>query len=348
VTGESLGLLIEEQRTNLKIRSQEFDTWGQTNTTTQPNVAIAPDGTLTADLVFPSTSSSDVRVSRDTTSGMPSSLYVSTVYAKYAGIQWIQVMEPRGFGVAHFDILNGIVGTQGGGASGSTITPVGNGWFRCSVFTETVSVSNFFRIKLTDANGSTTCTASGIKGVFLWGAQTEAGAFPTSYIPTTTATVTRAADAASMTGTNFSSWYRADEGTLFAEVSYIVQKPNIAIFAVSDGTFNNRIGFSRGGTGNESLFGFNVTSSGVTQVGIGNSAPNSNEDVKLIFAYKVNDFQITTNGVGRATDTSGLIPVVSQARIGDIFGSNSMTGTIKKLAYYPARLTNTELQGLTS
>jgi hypothetical protein len=340
-TGESLGLLIEESRTNRVLDSEDFDNWSKSNITVQSDVAIAPNGTLTADLVFPSTSSSNVYVQKFV-NGNPSSIYLNTIYAKYAGFQWIRVMEAAGNGVAFFDILNGVPGATP--LTTSTITPVGNGWFRCSVFRNTATSLGYFRVNLVDENNQTTCTASGIKGVYLWGAQFEAGIFPTSYIKTTASTVTRSADSASMTGTNFSDWYRQDEGSVYAEGAPFNLASAGRLYSIDDGTntINNAI-YSVATDASH----FVVRRNGTTEATIDGGTFVANQFAKIAGAYKTNDVAASLDGSAIGTDTSVLLPLVSRMRIGLGFSTNYLNGTIKKLAYYPSRLTNNELVDLT-
>jgi hypothetical protein len=187
-TGESLGLLVEEARTNLLLQSEDFSTsWTTVTATVTTNVATAPNGTTTADL-YSGTSTSAVNQSVSLTSGIT---YTISFYVKSAGL-----------GNDSFRLR--IDGAQ----TSSNFTATSE-WQR---FTFTATSAN---------TGARTCgivrnTAGDNVDVLIWGAQLEVGAFPTSYIPTTSATVTRAADVASITGSNFSSWYRQDEGTVFA------------------------------------------------------------------------------------------------------------------------------------
>jgi hypothetical protein len=203
-------------------------------------------------------------------------------------------------------------------------------------------VSSRFRIFAAD---STATTGDGFAGIFLWGAQLEAGAFATSYIPTTSASATRSADAASMTGANFSSWYRADEGTIYTD---FVANPTARatadrVFSL-ESTTSNFIFASVIRTTTSTCF--NVNTNGVNEVDIGTSTANG----KYAAAYKVNDFAVSTNGAAVATDTSGLVPVVSTLAIGSsaLFSPRFLNGTMKKLAFYPAKLTSAQLQAITS
>ena len=105
-----------------------------------------------------------------------------------------------------------------------SIVDVGNGWYRCIITFTTVSTSGavinpvIYLIDNANATRAAGMTGDGYSGIFIWGAQLEQGSFPTSYIKTSGASATRSADNASITGENFSSWYRQDEGSLYSEL----------------------------------------------------------------------------------------------------------------------------------
>jgi hypothetical protein len=195
----------------------------------------------------------------------------------------------------------------------------------------------------------------GYSGAFLWGAQLEAGAFPTSYIPTVASQVTRSRDDASMTGANFSSWFNNAEGSFFVDYQYGQKLAAIRTIAVSDGTANNFIEvIAAAGTvptvsSGSYLFG---ATGGVSDVNTSSGAITNVANARRLFAgaYKVNDYASCNNGGAIGTDTSALVPTVDRL----FFSNNANAGTtllnghIRKLAYYPKRLTNAELQGLTS
>jgi len=212
---------------------------------------------------------------------------------------------------------------------------------------------------LTAANASTAFVAQTFFLQFTIGAaiditlriglpQLEQGAFATSVIPTTTATVTRSADVASISGSNFSSWYRQDEGTLFAESSLASVATTPAITSFSDGTdTGNLIQVNTSGAG---LARYRVVIGGVAQVN--NISSGVTVTVNTLFeyaaAYKASDFAISVNGAASATQASGNVPSPTQLRILQTgSGGSIFTGTIRRLTYWPRRLGNEVLQSIT-
>jgi len=346
-TGEALGLLVEEQRTNLVTYSSEFDNaaWMKTRSSITANTIVAPDGTLAGDkLVIDTTAATNHSIGQNysVTSG---TTYTWTVYAKASEISQINLRFSAQFPVGNtsFDLSAGTV-INNGTVTASAITPIGNDWYRCS-FTQTASSSGTAQVQifLAAANAITIPTANGFDGVFIWGAQLEAGAFPTSYIATTSAQVTRSADAASMTGTNFSSWYRADEGSFYHELNTPNSFSAFANFGSSDGTTNNQVGLQLSTT--SQVRGI-IKSEGNSSfsANLGNIPSGF---YKVALAYKTNDSAICLNAGTVTTDTSVNLPNnLNQLSISG--QNNSANGTIKKLAYYPSRLTNAQLQALTS
>jgi hypothetical protein len=230
-----------------------------------------------------------------------------------------------------------------------------------SISTVTSTLTRFTNTVTTGA--STAFVNSGIRINFISGAvidftlriglpQLELGAFATSVIPTTNAAATRNADVASMTGTNFSSWYRADEGTMYGEVSsaaITVAGTSRRIANMNDGTESNRITIGWAGAGG--VAAAFVTVSGAAQAAFSSPSGAYAFPTKVILAYKVNDFDASVNGTAFADDTSGTVPVVDRMTIGDVVtggsGPQNINGTIRKIAFWPVRLENAQLQALT-
>jgi hypothetical protein len=356
-TGESLGLLVEEQRTNLLTYSEQFDnaTWGPVRGTVTANAALSPSGTTTADKLIMANGGADGQYYQGVTITSGATV-TGSIYVKESGADRFQIVllssgNTTPYGRATFNASTGAITSAAealNGASGASAsaTAVGNGWYRCVVTVTYPAVTSAgMRLTVTMADGS---NGDGVKGVFAWGAQLEAGAFATSYIPTTTAAATRSADVASITGSNFSSWYRQDEGSLFTDcsINYTVPGTSFPLVAsLNDGTSNNRI---ENGFLTSTLAGFEVVTGGVGQVG---AYPNAGSTLtrRLGTCYRANDCAVSVNGTSVNTDTSGSLPTVDRLRIGDRAGSpaNALFGTIRRLTYWPSRLSNTTLQQIT-
>ena len=346
-TGESLGLLIEESRTNLLTYSSQFDNaaWTKSFLTVTADTVVAPDGTLTGDKLVEDTSTNNHTILQGV-SVSASTTYTVTTYAKASGRNWLYILDNSNPNAvqAFFDLSTGTVGNVGGSAT-ATITSVGNSWYRCSVTFATgpSQTSMVIHIRPASANGTTSYTGNGFSGVFLWGAQVELGAFATSYIPTVASQVTRAADAASMTGTNFSSWFSNGEGTLYSDA-----KCNgitaAAFIAQLYNSGNDYIDFGR----YQSTLLATVQANNTNQASL-NSALSNSTSHKFAVGYAVNNFAASADGATVITDTSGLVPNnLNSLVIGNFGSAYYLNCTIKKLAYYPLRVTNAQLQALTS
>ena len=250
MTGECLGLLIEESRSNLLLRSEEFGTtWSPTNTTVSPNQTVSPDGQTTADKLVEDLA---LGVHQLAQAFIPVSgtTYTASVFVKAAG---------RGFAFVGFvgssffstfvsiNLSTGAVTTALGTPIASSSTSMGNGWWRVSItLASTGTLSSNFDIRTSiDGNwANRSYLGDGTSGIFLWGAQLEAGAFPTSYIPTAaTVPVVRSADVCSITGGAFEAVWNPVEATVYAESSRLslAGTLNHSIFSVS-GSGETRFG----------------------------------------------------------------------------------------------------------
>jgi hypothetical protein len=356
VTSESLGLLIEEQRTNLVTYSEQFAdaAWAKINATITANTIVAPDGTLTGDALVEDTTNNTHYINRSLTGTTNTNPYTSSIYAKRNGrdltIQFFSNPTTSTLATAQFNLTTGVVvGTSQsvGVTFSATITPVGNNWYRCTATATlaTADTSILARFRLSNLAGDS-YLGDGYSGIYIWGAQLEAGAFATSYIPTVASQVTRSQDTAVMTGTNFSSWYNQAEGTLYAEASTYEVSTGKVSFSITDGSATNRIHNGHG----TSARGFIATNS-VTQMNqaIASVVFTNNTFSKVSVVYANNNGNATANGTLGTLDTVITLPLVNQATIGALVGTNSiLNGTIKKLAYYPKRLSDTNLQALTA
>jgi hypothetical protein len=204
--GDLLGYYSQRAATNLLQRSEEFNNayWGKSNATVTANATIAPDGTTTADLIYPSSTGVDRRVQRQI-SIVSGTTYTISVFVKASGLNWIRILEPRSFVLGTwFNLSNGTIGTIQSGMT-ADIKDFGNGWYRCSI-TRTVESTTTGQayIQLVDNNNLQSVTANGTNGILFWGAQLEVGSEATSYIKTVDTTVTRNKDIATASGLTLS------------------------------------------------------------------------------------------------------------------------------------------------
>jgi hypothetical protein len=364
-TGESLGLLVEEARTNLLQRSEEFDNgyWNPIEVIRTPNAAASPSGLTTADLITESASSSYHEIF--VTSGATAGTYTFSVFVKNnLGTRHLNICFSSGTTQALSLRVNAATGslssiyTEGSvfSAATSTVISYPNGWYKVSIsFAVNTGFANQLALSTSSAAppaanfGLESYAGDGTSGIYIWGAQLEAGAFPTSYIPTTSATVTRAADVASVTGSNFSSFYNQTEGTVFVNgVIPFTGSTNFPAFAsVDDGNVNDAIEFAMWDAASD-VVRYVIYDNGTAQASLGGETYTAGSVYSLAGAYALNNFAASYRGGSPSTDSAGTLPTVDRLRIGQNRGSgNSLNGTIKRLTYWPTRLANTVLQQIT-
>jgi len=216
-------ILLEPQRTNLFLRSEEFNTtWSQIQGTVTANATTSPSGSIDADRFTGNGASTNHRLIQAVTltSG---STYTVSCYVKKDTNDFFQYYLLSGeFGAnawANFDVNNGVLGTTGSAAS-ARITDAGDGWYRCSI-TATAINSGSSGINFTLISSATSVRAetnSLSTSLFFWGAQFELGAYATSYIPTTSASVTRNADVISRGNIFTNGLITASGGTWFVDL----------------------------------------------------------------------------------------------------------------------------------
>lgn len=200
--GSCPSVLVEPQRTNLQTYSNDFSNavYIKVGSTITTNVLAAPDGTTTADKLIEDSSTglhTAIVIATQATGGN----YTYSVFVKAAEITKFQIGEFFSIGgTVNFDLTAGTVTTNSPAQNGK-IENYGNGWFRCSAtYTFVGGAMTQIGLGLLNATGLNSYAGNGTSGLFIWGAQLEAGSFSTSYIPTTSASVTRNADVISKTG----------------------------------------------------------------------------------------------------------------------------------------------------
>jgi len=339
------GFLIEEARTNLLLQSANFTTtWGQTNVTITANTTASPDGGTNGDtLLINSAGASTGQTSQSFTAG---STITFSVFAKKNASNFLRV-ELGNLVSCWWNLNTGQTASNNAGSgnvlfSSKSIQAISNGWYRCVLTVTTSTVTTLLAgLYATDTDGNSSSINSSI---FLWGAQLEAGAFPTRYIPTTTTALTRSTDVASVN--TLSPWFNAAEGTVYAEcVLNAFATTQQAAWRIDDTTDNERMFVRRNG----STVQYVGIDGGVTQwsLNTGNTV-TVGTPFKHAAAYKVNDIASAFNGGNILTATTATLPTVTLMRLGGENGGSYLNGYLRRFSYYPVRLTNAQLQNLTA
>jgi hypothetical protein len=346
--GSCPNILLEPQRTNLALRSEEFDnaTWSKTGVIVTANNTTSPSGvqnadTLTADGNFgPKRTEQTLNVISGTT-------YTYSVYAKKNTNNFIQLTGfDSGFGTvvfANFDLNNGVVGSVGVGTTAS-IQSVGNGWYRCSInLTAILTGASGIQVYIvTSATALRKENNTLSTSVFIWGAQLEAGAYPTSYIPTSSASVTRNADVISRGNIFTNGLVTASGGTWFVEL-----RNNLSLIrdAASSGLYlDAATGLSNGfAFRNSSLSSRIQIWKAIATVATPVYTTTAN-NVKIAIKWNGTTADIFENGV-KVISATPFTPT----NMGNLNASSTdITKYINSMALFPTPLTDTQCIALTT
>jgi hypothetical protein len=330
--------------------SEQFDNaaWTKANATISANAINSPSGTLTADKLVENSTNNNHYVNGGSIT-FTAGTYSISIFAKAAERNVLQIFLNGSANVdayANFNLTTGVVSAFN--AATATIQSVGNGWYRCNLTANVAASlvpSAYYCIQnSTTATRAATYLGDGTSGLFIWGAQLELGAYPTSYIPTVASSVTRNADVISKTG--ISSLIGQTEGTMFLDAYYPQSTGNYETLFVlnpSSGVGAGYVVIDRY-PDNKIVCEYN---SGGSQAKIISSSTYVSQRLKIAFAYKANDFVAYVNGVQIGTDTSGLVNLtLSDLTLNYI--PNFSTGKINSAQLYKTRLSNSELSQLTT
>ena len=340
-------ILVEPLRTNLLLRSEEFDNayWAKASTTITSNNTTAPDGNTTADrLVLTGTSSTSRAIARNVPITTVTTTVTFSTFVKYIDKQYLQLTFGSGFSsnFANFDLINGTV--VGGTYGNAKIENYSNGWYRISITStglSTITCTAFiWAINSAAALRAADSTSTGTSAYWIWGAQLEDGSNATSYIPTVAATVTRNADVISQTG--ISSLIGQTEGTIYAEINNTLMTSYstgyvMRIFADA----NNEVWIRKESATNTYTARWRANSVDVyTQSTI--SVLNGNN--KIAIAYKSTDSAVYLNGsqIGTSASTGAFSVAPSQIGIGSSSTADFFNDRIELATLFPTRLTNAQ------
>ncbi len=336
-------LLLEPQRTNLQTYSEDLTNgaWITSNSSVVPNQTTSPDGTTTADKVDYGSGSGFIRNQVSTTS--PATTF--SIFVKYFDFQWIQIMTSGDVNhYANFDVQNGVLGNVGSSTE-AEIEDYGNGWYRIVAKFVSGTFAGQPRLYKISSGVRPWAGGDGAAGsYYMWGGQQEVGAFQTSYIPTTSSTVTRTADVCNNAGT--AATFNSTEGVLFAEIAALANDGRIAL---NDGTANNNVRLVYNSSLNR-IEG--VVYNGANQAFLNYTLPSVNSFYKIAFKYKASDFSLYVNG----------LEVDNQIGSGVTFSENTLSqidfdagnglvpfyGKTKQLMVFNEALSDEELAALTA
>jgi hypothetical protein len=295
-----------------------------------PNTTTSPDGTTSATTLNSSGGTNDFLY--QTLSGLTvGATYSFSFYIKNLNSTASRFWGPSGSSIVDLSWSGStLVSISGTGAS---FTSVGNDWYRVVQTGTTPTATPTMRI-YADVNNTS-------KSVYIYGAQFEAGSYPTSYIPTTSASATRVIDDCRKTG--ISSLIGQTEGTMFIDLNLTAWDSNSFYFGLYGG--GNEIYFRCAGTGAiDFVHYFGATQAFITKSGL------SLGRHKLAACYKNNDWAFYVDGILVGTDTSGTFSgTISQM----VFGYTSISAyppfqSVNQTILFPTRLTNAELASLTT
>ena len=344
--GVAKGLLIEEARTNLLTYSEDFSNsyWVKPVGGQLGSAVVGPDGISGSGVTLEdngATGTGLVYFFRTVTVNT-STTYTVSIFAKADQLQWLAIRlinftTPPTPSAVWFNLNTGAKGTESN-VTGN-IEPYSNGWYRCSVTftTDAIDTTGNIQFFCCDSDNDLTVDFDGTSSILVYGAQLEAGSFPTSYIPTSGATATRSADIASVSVSEFG--YNQAQGSVVVEANYTDQAVS-SLVRIVNGT-NLYFVYNSSGA-----WRFQAKSAGTVVAQLTAPANNSNDTIAA--AWSSNDFVIV-DGSGIDADTSGALPDTSGAIFyfsghGGYFGN----GHIKSINYYPLRLSDAKLQELTS
>ena len=346
-------LLLEKQSTNVLTYSEQFDNaiWTKRNSTISANAITSPDGTTNADKIQEDTSNDRHDIYQDI-SAVSGTTYTQSIFAKKGERDYIfmsfgssQISSANSF----FNLNTGVVVSSPSGIT-STITDMGNGWYRCTS-TGTAVSSGLAYLVTGPSNNGTGISYQGVSGngVFIWGAQIEASSYATSYIPSTSSSATRVADACFKTGI---SSLIPTEGVLFCDFTLNGFEGFTSICGVDNvGTDTTTIRFWSGvGAAGMTVAGLyaQIYYAGNILVQLISTTPN--QRIKGAIRYKSGSIAVYANGSQIGTSTATFTPVtLNQLGFSRLWGitENANTTTINEVAIFPV-LTNAELASLTT
>ena len=348
------GLLIEESRANVLTYSSTISNavWGKVGVSSTTDGTLSPDGVTQADKLVEDTATSEHRLRVTTIAKTSNQVFTYSVYVKPSGRYFTIGMENAGTGLfSVFDVIGNAFIDNAPGAgwtrSGTTtITNVGGGWYRASICATTdTNLTMNVRVHLAATYAgvsSPSYLGNGTSGIYLWGAQLEAGAFATSYIVTGASAATRNYDIASMTGTNLTSWFNQSPGTIVGDANISVAGVDKRLLSLRNVGATNTVALRRNPSNAPVLVFRNSANED-----LGNSSFLTGR-YKIGGSWEAGATSMAFNGNLATRANTGVPTTVDTLVIGfDGGAAGFLNDTIRSIKYYNTKLTNAQLTALT-
>ena len=367
ITGQSLGLLIEESRSNLLQHSETFTGLTLRSSNLLTISTTAPDGTNSVKKLSDNTSAARFRELDYTGGGVTGTgNFTFSIFVKKAEREIIGMgnysSSPSNW--IFFNLTTESFFTVSGYSSPTTYGYIkySNGWYRIWY---TVNIASNSGLRLDVITGIdqayTSYIGDGTSGIYVWGEQAEAGSLPTSYIPTSGSAVTRSADNADMTGTNFSSWYNQSEGTIYLETD--------KLYPGNFDAYRHHYKIDSGSNADQITAYILPGSTAITNYGIANAGRQVFDYQQIFIGSSPTQFKIAQSLNSKYsffTSSKGTTPPqlpsksapngqnlslatnMSRLFIGNNTGGGQINSHISRFTYYPIQLTNQQLINLVS
>lgn len=331
--------ILEPARTNLFTYSEDFSNvaWTKTRTTAAANSTTSPNGGVNASLITATESTAGYVFDGATlTQGLKYFVSVFFKQGSYGGN--VVISDFTESGVVTFNLTTKTIITSGI-ASDASYEDYGNGWFRVMAsITPTISTGNH-NIVFGNFGGVG-------NSIYIWGAQLEAGSYPTSYIVSNSGSATtRVAETANNSGD--ASTFNDSEGVLMAEISALANDGTNRVLGISDNSASDRVIIYFSSTSNQiALF---ISSLGISQTLITYNLTDVTTLNKVAAKYKLNDIGFWVNGFEVGIDTLASMPVgLLDLSFDNGTGTEPFYGSTKQIQYFDSALNDSELETLTS
>jgi hypothetical protein len=325
-------ILLEPQRTNLATYSEQFDdaSWSKINSSVTANADISPDGYTNADRIYDNATSGQHRVGKNI-SVVSATTYTFSVFAKKGSLRYCYLFTVAG-GASdryYFDLQDGVSITAGG-----KIEDYGSGWYRISAQVTAAATGNeLFAFNLANSSSSPTYSGTGTGYHMIYGYQVEAGDYATSYIPTTTASVTRNKD--TTVEKDLTSFGIGNSYTLLFDLTMATEDSNKILFYLKNSAGADSFTF-RNFSGILSVY----DAIGLTYP----LAALANESTKWAFRFDGVNYSLFRVSGGVAVKNTATLGTARNIGYLNSFNISGTKASLKLLAIEPSALTDVECE----